>query len=139
MQHLIGGETAEHPGLMPEDDYDLAGFAVGVCDRKDLITGENLKDGDVLDRYGIYRSVTCNGFSLVRKVFDMSKESLNTYYDELRKNTWRSITCSDKNLCKSIKECERMLELQLKHAAISQVVDSMRIFHVCFQKECKQL
>ena len=45
---LIGGETAEHPGLMPEEDYDLAGFAVGVCDRKDLITGENLKDGDVL-------------------------------------------------------------------------------------------
>lgn len=81
---LIGGETAEHPGLMPEEDYDLAGFAVGVCDRKDLITGENLKDGDVL--IGMASTgVHSNGFSLVRKVFDMSKESLNTYYDELGK------------------------------------------------------
>ena len=79
---LIGGETAEHPGLMPEDEYDLAGFAVGVVDKKDLITGENLKKGDVL--IGIASSgVHSNGFSLVRKVFDMTKESLDTYYDEL--------------------------------------------------------
>ena len=79
---LIGGETAEHPGLMPEDEYDLAGFAVGVVDEKDLITGENLKPGDVL--IGMASSgVHSNGFSLVRKVFDMSVESLNTYYDEL--------------------------------------------------------
>ena len=81
---LVGGETAEHPGLMPEDDYDLAGFAVGVVDRKDLITGENLKDDDVL--IGIASSgVHSNGFSLVRKVFEMTKESLDTYYDELGK------------------------------------------------------
>ena len=81
---LVGGETAEHPGLMPEDDYDLAGFAVGVVDRKDLITGEDLKDGDVL--IGIASSgVHSNGFSLVRKVFEMTKESLDTYYDELGK------------------------------------------------------
>ena len=79
---LIGGETAEHPGLMPEEEYDLAGFAVGVADRKDLITGENIKAGDVL--IGIASSgVHSNGFSLVRKVFDMTKESLDTYYDEL--------------------------------------------------------
>lgn len=79
---LIGGETAEHPGLMPEDDYDLAGFAVGVVDKKDLITGENIKPGDKL--IGIASSgVHSNGFSLVRKVFDMTEESLNTYYDEL--------------------------------------------------------
>ena len=79
---LIGGETAEHPGLMPEDEYDLAGFAVGVVDEKDLITGENLKDGDVL--IGMASSgVHSNGFSLVRKVFEMTTESLNTYYDEL--------------------------------------------------------
>ena len=79
---LIGGETAEHPGLMPEDEYDLAGFAVGVVDEKDLITGENLKPGDVL--IGMASSgVHSNGFSLVRKVFDMTVESLNTYYDEL--------------------------------------------------------
>ena len=79
---LIGGETAEHPDLMPEDEYDLAGFAVGVVDKKDLITGENIKPGDAL--IGIASSgVHSNGFSLVRKVFDMTKESLDTYYDEL--------------------------------------------------------
>ncbi len=81
---LIGGETAEHPGLMPEDEYDLAGFAVGVVDEKDLITGADLKAGDVL--VGIASSgVHSNGFSLVRKVFEMTKESLDTYYDELGK------------------------------------------------------
>ncbi len=79
---LIGGETAEHPGLMPEDEYDLAGFAVGLVDEKDLITGENMKPGDVL--VGIASSgVHSNGFSLVRKVFEMTRESLDTYYDEL--------------------------------------------------------
>ena len=79
---LVGGETAEHPGLMPEDEYDLAGFAVGVVDKKDIITGENLKDGDVL--IGMASTgVHSNGFSLVRKIFEMTKESLDTYYDEL--------------------------------------------------------
>ena len=79
---LIGGETAEHPGLMPEDEYDLAGFSVGLVDRKDLITGENIKPGDTL--IGIASTgVHSNGFSLVRKVFEMTKESLDTYYDEL--------------------------------------------------------
>lgn len=79
---LIGGETAEHPGLMPEDEYDLAGFAVGVVDEKDLITGKELKDGDVL--IGIASSgVHSNGFSLVRKVFKMDKDTLDTYHEEL--------------------------------------------------------
>ncbi len=81
---LIGGETAEHPGLMPEEDYDLAGFAVGVCDKKDMITGENLKAEDVL--IGMASTgVHSNGFSLVRKIFEkeMTKEGLGTYYEEL--------------------------------------------------------
>ena len=79
---LVGGETAEHPGLMPEEEYDLAGFAVGIVDKKDIITGQELKDGDVL--IGMASTgVHSNGFSLVRKIFEMTKESLDTYYDEL--------------------------------------------------------
>lgn len=79
---LVGGETAEHPGLMPEQEYDLAGFAVGLIDRKDMITGADIAAGDTL--IGIASSgVHSNGFSLVRKVFEMTKESLDTYYDEL--------------------------------------------------------
>ena len=81
---LVGGETAEHPGLMPEDEYDLAGFAVGVCDRKDLIDGSSLKSGDII--IGIASSgVHSNGFSLVRNVFKMEREALLKYYDELGK------------------------------------------------------
>ncbi len=81
---LVGGETAEHPGLMPEDDYDLAGFAVGVVDKKDIIDGSTIKAGDTL--IGIASSgVHSNGFSLVRKVFEMTKELLDAYYDELGK------------------------------------------------------
>ncbi len=79
---LIGGETAEHPDLMPEEEYDLAGFAVGIVDEKDMITGADIVPEDVL--IGMASSgVHSNGFSLVRKVFEMTKESLNTHYDEL--------------------------------------------------------
>lgn len=81
---LVGGETAEHPGLMPEDEYDLAGFSVGVCDRKNLITGENIKPGDTL--VAIKSSgVHSNGFSLVRKVFDINENTINNTYPELDK------------------------------------------------------
>ena len=79
---LVGGETAEHPGLMPEDEYDLAGFAVGVADKKDLITGADLSDGDIL--IGMASTgVHSNGFSLVRKIFSMDTETLKTYHEEL--------------------------------------------------------
>lgn len=99
---LIGGETAEHPGLMPEDEYDLAGFAVGVADRKDLITGEGIKEGDVL--IGIASSgVHSNGFSLVRKVFEMTKESLGTYYDELGKTLGEALLTPTRIYVKALK------------------------------------
>ena len=79
---LIGGETAEMPGVYPEDEYDLAGFAVGIVDEKDIITGKDVKAGDVL--IGMASSgVHSNGFSLVRKVFSMDKKTLDTYHEEL--------------------------------------------------------
>lgn len=79
---LVGGETAEMPGFYPVDEYDIAGFAVGVVDKKDLITGADIKSGDAL--IGIASSgVHSNGFSLVRNVFKMTEEALNTYYDSL--------------------------------------------------------
>ena len=101
---LIGGETAEHPGLMPEEDYDLAGFAVGVCDKKEMITGENLEAGDVL--IGMASSgVHSNGFSLVRKVFEkeMNAEGLNTYYDELGTTLGEALLAPTKIYVKALK------------------------------------
>ena len=102
---LIGGETAEHPGLMPEEDYDLAGFAVGVCDKKEMITGEKLEAGDVL--IGMASTgVHSNGFSLVRKVFEkeMNKEGLNTYYDSLGKTLGEALLAPTRIYVKNIKK-----------------------------------
>lgn len=99
---LVGGETAEHPGLMEEDEYDLAGFAVGVVDKKDFINGENIKPGDVL--IGMASSgVHSNGFSLVRKVFDMTKESLDTYYEELGKTLGEALLAPTRIYVKALK------------------------------------
>ena len=99
---LIGGETAEHPGLMQEDEYDLAGFAVGIIDKKDLITGEAVTPGDVL--VGIASSgVHSNGFSLVRKVFEMTKESLDTYYEELGTTLGEALLAPTKIYVKALK------------------------------------
>lgn len=99
---LIGGETAEHPGLMPENEYDIAGFAVGVVDKKDLITGEDIKAGDTL--IGIASSgVHSNGFSLVRKVFSMDKEALDTYYEELGKTLGEALRAPTRIYVKALR------------------------------------
>lgn len=99
---LIGGETAEMPGFYPVDEYDLAGFAVGIVDEKDLITGKDLKAGDTL--IGIASSgVHSNGFSLVRKVFSMSKEALDTYYDKLGCTLGEALIAPTKIYVKALK------------------------------------
>ena len=101
---LIGGETAEHPGLMPEEDYDLAGFAVGVCDKKEMITGEHLQAGDVL--IGMASTgVHSNGFSLVRKVFEkeLTREGLDTYYDALGKTLGEALLAPTRIYVRALK------------------------------------
>ena len=99
---LIGGETAEHPGLMPEDEYDLAGFAVGVVDKKDLITGASIKAGDAL--IGIASTgVHSNGFSLVRKVFPMERGVLDTYHDALGKTLGEALLAPTRIYVKALR------------------------------------
>ncbi len=100
---LIGGETAEMPGFYPENEYDLAGFAVGVADEKDLISGKDLQAGDVL--VGMASSgVHSNGFSLVRKVFPMEKAALNTYYESLGTTLGSALIAPTKIYVKALKE-----------------------------------
>ena len=100
---LIGGETAEMPGFYPEDEYGLAGFAVGIVDEKDMITGQDLKTGDVL--IGLASSgVHSNGFSLVRKIFEMTPESLDTYYEELQGRLGDVLLAPTKIYVKALRE-----------------------------------
>lgn len=99
---LIGGETAEMPGFYPQEEYDLAGFAVGVVDEKDLITGKELKDGDIL--IGMTSSgIHSNGFSLVRNVFEMKREVLDTKYDSLGKTLGEALLAPTKIYVKALK------------------------------------
>lgn len=81
---LVGGETAEHPGLMPNEEYDLAGFTVGIGEKDKLVSGDKLASGNAL--IGVASSgVHSNGFSLVRKVFDINENTINNTYPELDK------------------------------------------------------
>ena len=97
---LIGGETAEHPGLMAEDEYDLAGFAVGVCDKKDMITGDRI--------IGIPSSgIHSNGYSLVRKVFPMEKEALKEYKEELGMTLGEALLTPTKIYVKALKAVKK--------------------------------
>ena len=99
---LIGGETAEMPGFYPVDEFDLAGFAVGIVDKKDIITGENLKDGDVL--IGLASSgVHSNGFSLVRKIFEMTPEAMGEYDEKLGSTVGEALLKPTKIYVKALK------------------------------------
>ncbi len=114
---LIGGETAEMPGFYPEDEYDLAGFAVGIVDEKDLISGKDLKAGDVL--IGMASSgVHSNGFSLVRKVFSMDRETLNTYHEELGTTLGEALLAPTKIYVKALRSIK---EAGVKVKACSHV------------------
>lgn len=100
---LVGGETAEHPGLMPEDEYDLAGFTVGIGEKDELISGDDLKAGDAV--IGVASSgVHSNGFSLVRRVFDINEKNISVYYDELGKTLGDELLTPTKIYVKSLLE-----------------------------------
>ncbi len=99
---LIGGETAEMPGFYPVEEYDLAGFAVGIVDKKDMITGAGLLEGDVL--LGIASSgIHSNGYSLVRKVFNIKRENLNVYYEPLSMTLGEALLTPTKIYVKALK------------------------------------
>lgn len=103
---LIGGETAEMPGFYPADEYDLAGFAVGIVDEKELITGADLRSGDVL--IGMASSgIHSNGYSLVRKVFPMNQEALSAYFESLGKTLGEALLTPTKIYVKALRSLKK--------------------------------
>ncbi len=133
---LIGGETAEHPGLMAEDEYDLAGFAVGVCDRKDMITGENLKPGDVLSGHGFLRRSQQRIFPGEKGIFERRGKLWRPYYEELGCTLGEALLAPTKIYVKALKAREGGGRHASKAAAISPAADFMKIFPGCCRKEC---
>ena len=108
---LIGGETAEHPGLMPVDEYDVAGFCVGIADKPKMIDGSKLKPGDVL--LGLRSSgVHSNGFSLVRKIFDINETTINNTYPELSAPLGETLLTPTKIYVKPILALMEQVELK---------------------------
>lgn len=100
---LIGGETAEMPGFYPEDEYDLAGFSVGIVDKKNLITGKDVNEKDVL--IGMASSgIHSNGYSLVRQVFRMQRDSLDTYYEALGMSLGETLLTPTKIYVKALQD-----------------------------------
>lgn len=108
---LIGGETAEMPGFYPEDEYDMAGFAVGVVDKKDIINGEKIVEGDVI--IGLPSSgIHSNGYSLVRKVFEPIEETAKEYVDTLGKTIGEELLTPTKIYVKEILELMKKVEIK---------------------------
>lgn len=103
---LIGGETAEMPGFYPADEYDLAGFAVGIVDQKELITGKELKPGDVI--IGMASSgIHSNGYSLVRKVFNIKREALDIKYEALGTTLGEALLTPTKIYVKALRQLKQ--------------------------------
>ncbi len=98
---LIGGETAEHPGTMTADDYDLAGFSVGIVDKSKVIDNKRMKAGDVVIGLAS-RGIHSNGFSLVRKVFDVENADLNEFVPELGKTLGEALLTPTKIYVKPV-------------------------------------
>lgn len=108
---LIGGETAEMPGFYPEDEYDLAGFTVGILDNANVIDGKKIKEGDIL--IGVSSSgIHSNGYSLVRKIFNPNKENVNEYIDELSQTLGEALLTPTKIYVKAVLELIKKVEIK---------------------------
>nr|WP_317358505.1 phosphoribosylformylglycinamidine cyclo-ligase [uncultured Tyzzerella sp.] len=108
---LIGGETAEMPGFYPEDEYDLAGFTVGILDNANVIDGKNIKDGDIL--IGVSSSgIHSNGYSLIRKIFNPNKENINEYIEELGQTLGEALLTPTKIYVKTVLELIKKVDIK---------------------------